>query len=212
MYLNEARKRGAKIVHIDVHRNRTSVWADEFIPIIPGTDTALALGIMHVLIREKLTDEEFIGKYAKGYGELVAQAELYPPERVAEITGIPADVIVRLACEYGNASPSFIRIGNGLQHHDNGGMAIRTIACLPALTGQWGIQGGGAIKGNSHYSAVNGYKLERPDLMPDRNVRSINMNRLGKRYWKPIPPLIFYSCTTAIPPSSRRIRTKFAGA
>ncbi|WP_239616200.1 molybdopterin-containing oxidoreductase family protein [Cohnella mopanensis] len=210
MYLNEARKRGAKIVHIDVHRNRTSVWADEFIPIIPGTDTALALGMMHVLIREKLTDEEFIGKYTKGFEQLIAQAESYTPERVAEITGIPADVIVRLACEYGNASSSFIRIGNGLQHHDNGGMTIRSIVCLPALTGQWEKLGGGAIKGNSHYSAVNSYKLERPDLMPNRNVRSINMNRLGEALLAAEPSVdflfVYNSNPAVVAPDQNQVR------
>ncbi|QJD86648.1 molybdopterin-containing oxidoreductase family protein [Cohnella herbarum] len=210
MYLNEARKRGAKIIHIDVHRNRTSVWADEFIPILPGTDTALALGIMHVLIREKLTNEEFIEKYAKGYEELVTQAKLYPPYRVSRITGIPEEVIVKLACDYGNASPSFIRIGNGLQHHDNGGMAIRAITCLPALTGQWGILGGGAIKGNSHYSALNSFKLERPDLMPDRNVRTINMNRLGEALLAAEPSVdflfVYNSNPAVVAPDQNQVR------
>ncbi|TFE23387.1 molybdopterin-containing oxidoreductase family protein [Cohnella luojiensis] len=210
MYLTEARKRGAKIVHIDVHRNRTSAWADEFIGILPGTDTALALGMMHVLIKEGLTDAEFIANHTKGYDELIAQAESYPPEKVSQITGIPADVIVGLAREYGNASPSFIRIGNGLQHHDNGGMAVRAIACLPALTGQWGILGGGAIKGNGYYSAVNSYKLERPDLMPDRNVRSINMNRLGEALLTAEPSVdilfVYNSNPAVVAPDQNQVR------
>ncbi len=210
MYLNEARKRGAKIVHIDVHRNRTSIWADQFIPILPGTDTALALGMMHVLIKEKLTNDEFIDQYAVGYEELVAHAELYPPDRVSEITGIPSDDIVALAREYGAASPSFIRIGNGLQHHDNGGMAVRAIACLPALTGQWGILGGGALKGNGYYSAVNNFKLERPDLLPDRNVRSINMNRLGEALLTSEPAVdflfVYNSNPAVVAPDQNQIR------
>jgi anaerobic selenocysteine-containing dehydrogenase len=210
MYLNEARKRGAKIVHIDVHRNRTSKWADQFIPILPSTDTALALGMMHVLIKEKLTNDEFITRYAKGYEELVAQAELYPPEKVAQITGIPAEDIVALAREYGNASPSFIRIGNGLQHHDNGGMAVRAITCLPALTGQWGILGGGALKGNGYYSAVNSFKLERPDLLPDRNVRSVNMNRLGEALLTSDPAVdflfVYNSNPAVVAPDQNRVR------
>ncbi|MFC4303252.1 molybdopterin-containing oxidoreductase family protein [Cohnella boryungensis] len=210
MYLTQARKNGAKIVHIDVHRNRTSAWADEFIPILPGTDAALALGLMHVLIREKLTDERFIAEHTKGYDELAAQAELYPPERVADITGIPAATIVRLAREYGEASPSFIRIGNGLQHHDNGGMAVRAIACLPALTGQWGIPGGGAIKGNGYYSSVNADKLERPDLLPDPNVRSINMNRLGEALLQADPPVdvlfVYNSNPAVVAPDQNQVR------
>lgn len=210
MYLTEARKRGAKIVHIDVHRNRTSAWADEFVGILPGTDTALALGMMHVLIKEKLTDERFIAEYTKGFEELAVQAEKYPPERVAEITGVPADTIVRLAREYAGTTPSFIRIGNGLQHHDNGGMAIRTIACLPALVGQWGIPGGGAIKGNSHYSSVNALQLERPDLLPDRNVRSISMNRLGEALLASEPSVdvlfVYNSNPAVVAPDQNRVR------
>jgi len=210
MYLTEARKRGAKIVHIDVHRNRTSKWADEFIPILPGTDTALALGMMHVLIKEGLTNAEFIAEHTTGYEELIAQAELYPPEKVSQITGIPVDTIVELAREYGHASPSFIRIGNGLQHHDNGGMAIRAIVCLPALTGQWGIRGGGAIKGNSYYSALNSYKVERPDLQPDRNVRSINMNRLGEALLTAEPSVdllfVYNSNPAVVAPDQNRVR------
>ena len=210
VYLTEARKRGAKIVHIDVHRNRTSSWADEFIPILPGTDAALALGMMHVLIRDGLTDEPFIEKYTTGFDELAAEAALYPPERVAEITGIPADTVVRLAREYGTATPSFIRIGNGLQHHDNGGMAVRAIACLPALTGQWGIPGGGAIKGNGHYSAVNAFNLERPDLLPDRNVRKINMNRIGEALTSAEPSIdflfVYNSNPAVVAPDLNRVR------
>ncbi|MFC4599809.1 molybdopterin-containing oxidoreductase family protein [Cohnella hongkongensis] len=210
MYLTEARKRGAKIVHIDVHRNRTSAWADEFVAILPGTDTALALGMMHVLIKEKRTDERFIAEYTKGFEELAAQAENYPPERVAAVTGVPAETVVRLAREYAGTTPSFIRIGNGLQHHDNGGMAIRTIACLPALTGQWGVPGGGAIKGNSHYSAVNAYKLERPDLLPDRSVRSINMNRLGEALLESKPSVdvlfVYNSNPAVVAPDQNRVR------
>lgn len=210
MYLNEARKRGAKIIHIDVHRNRTSVWADQFISILPGTDTALALGLMHVLIKENLTNSDFIAAYTTGYEELAVQAKMYPPEKVSGITGIPAEDIISLAREYGTTSPSFIRIGNGLQHHDNGGMAIRTIVCLPALTGQWGIQGGGALKGNGWYSALNSVQLERPDLHPDPDVRSINMNRLGEALVETTPPVkmlfVYNSNPAVVAPDQNQVR------
>jgi anaerobic selenocysteine-containing dehydrogenase len=211
MYATEARKRGARIVHIDVHRNRTSAWADEFVAVRPGTDAALALGIMHVLIREGLTDASFIAERTVGYEPLSAKAAEYPPERVEEITGVPADTIVRLAREYGAASPSYIRIGNGLQHHDNGGMAVRTIACLPALTGQWRHRGGGAIKSNSHYSALNARQLERPDLLADPSTRTVNMNRLGDALLTlndpPIKFLFVYNSNPAIvAPDSGRVR------
>lgn len=210
MYLTEARKRGATVIHIDVHRNRTSAWADRFIPILPGTDTALALGIMHVLIKEKMTNEAFIDKYVLGFEALAAKAEAYSPEVVAGITGVPAEQIVDLARLYGTTTPSFIRIGNGLQHHDNGGMAIRTIACLPALTGQWGIPGGGAIKGNSWYSDMNGFQVERPDLLQNPDVRSINMNRLGEALLTANPAVsvlfVYNSNPAVVAPDQNKVR------
>jgi len=210
MYLTEARKRGATVIHIDVHRNRTSAWADRFIPILPGTDTALALGIMHVLIKEKMTNEAFIDKYVLGFEALAAKAEAYNPEVVAGITGVPAEQIVDLARLYGTTTPSFIRIGNGLQHHDNGGMAIRTIACLPALTGQWDIPGGGAIKGNSWYSDMNGFQVERPDLLQNPDVRSINMNRLGEALLTANPAVsvlfVYNSNPAVVAPDQNKVR------
>ncbi len=211
MLATEARKRGAKIVHIDVHRNRTSAWADEFVCVRPGTDTALALGLMHVLIREKLIDERFIADRTVGFEELAAAAAPYPPEKVEEITGVPADTVERLAREYGTVSPSYIRIGNGLQHHDNGGMAVRTIACLPALTGQWGVRGGGAIKSNSHYTGVNAAALARPDLLADKSTRVVNMNQLGDALLElkdpPVKVLFVYSCNPAVvTPDANRVR------
>ncbi|MDB4866276.1 MAG: oxidoreductase [Cohnella sp.] len=210
IYATEARKRGAKIVHIDVHRNRTSAWADEFIAVRPGTDAALALGMMHVLIREGLTNETYLAEHATGYEELAAEAALYPPERVAEITGVPAEDVVRLAREYGKTAPSFIRIGNGLQHHDNGGMAVRTIACLPALTGQWGVKGGGAIKGNGYYTGLNAERVERPDLLPDPAVRMVNMNQLGQALStldRPVKFMFVYNSNPAVvAPDQNRVR------
>ncbi|MFC5407422.1 molybdopterin-containing oxidoreductase family protein [Cohnella soli] len=210
VYLTEARKRGAKIVHIDVHRNRTSAWADEFVAILPGTDTALALGMMHVLIRDGLVDQAFIDTNTVGYDELVAQVEKYPPEAVAAITGVPAETVERLAREYGTASPAFIRIGNGLQHHDNGGMAVRSIAILPALTGQWNVRGGGALKGNGYYSSHNVRKVERPDLMPRPLPRWINMNRLGDALLSAEPAVkflfVYNSNPAVVAPDQNRVR------
>jgi anaerobic selenocysteine-containing dehydrogenase len=211
MYATEARKRGAKIIHIDVHRNRTSLWADEFIAVRPGTDAALALGMMHVLIREGLTDGAYIERYTVGYDALAEQASQYPPETVESITGVPAETIVRLAREYGTIAPAFIRIGNGLQHHDNGGMAIRTIACLPALTGQWGVRGGGAIKGNGYYTSINESRLERPDLLANPVTRIVNMNQLGDALLDlqnpPINLLFVYNSNPAIvAPDQNRVR------
>lgn len=209
-YANEARKRGATIVHIDVHQNRTARWADWFIPILPGTDAALALGMMHVVIAENLVDHQFIENYTYGYRELVEQVQKFTPQYVSHLTGVPPKDIVRLARLYGTTTPSFIRIGNGLQHHDSGGMIVRTIACLPALTGQWGIPGGGALKGNSWYAGLNTTILQRPDLHPHPNARSINMNQLGDALLSATPPVqslfVYNSNPALVSPDQNKVR------
>lgn len=178
--IEQARKQGTKLVVIDVHRNRTGQRADWFIPLYPGTDAALALGMMHVLFERGLADEAFLERYTVGHEELREHVKEYTPERVSKITGVPADDIVNLAVMYGETSPAYIHMGNGLQHHDNGGMAIRTISCLPALTGQWLVPGGGAFKSNGAYGEMNTDALERPELRANPNVRTVNMNRIGE--------------------------------
>lgn len=210
MLATEARKNGARIIHIDVHRNRTSSWADDFILVRPGSDGALALGMMHILIRDGYVNEAFIRDYAVGYEQLAEQAASYTPEVVSGLTGVPTEKIEELAALYGKTTPSFIRIGNGLQHHDNGGMIVRTISCLPALTGQWAEIGGGAMKGNGWHSRVNGAALEREDLLPDRSVRTINMNQLGDALTElehPVRMLFVYNSNPAIvAPEQEKVR------
>ncbi|MFD6440894.1 molybdopterin oxidoreductase family protein [Peribacillus sp. NPDC060186] len=197
----QARKNGAKVVVIDVHKNQTGKWADWFIPILPGTDSALALGLMHILYAENLVDQPFLDEYTVGSAELREHVRQYDPATVSAITGVPIDDLYELARMYGSTTPSFVRIGNGLQHHDNGGMAVRTIACLPALTGQWLVKGGGAIKGNSGYLAFNTDALRRPDLMKDKEARIINMNQIGQALLEkenPIRSLFVYSSNPAL--------------
>ncbi|MFX3624025.1 MAG: molybdopterin-dependent oxidoreductase [Ectobacillus sp.] len=210
VYANEARKNGAKIIVIDVHENRTAKWADWFIPVLPGSDAALALGIMHILIKEELVDREFLARYTVGYEELCVQADVYTPEKTAMLTGVSVADIYKLARLYGTVFPAFIRIGNGLQHHDNGGMAVRAISCLPALTGQWQHRGGGAVKGNGAYSALNSFMLERPDLLPEKKPRTINMNQLGQALLEADPPvkaLFVYNCNPAqVAPEQAKVR------
>ncbi len=203
LYANQARKNGATIVHIDVHRNRTGQWADWFIPIRPGTDGALALGLMHVLFAENLVQRDFLRLYTTGFEELEHFVQsAYPVAKVAAITGVPEQDIVQLARMYGTTHPSLIRIGNGLQHHDNGGMTVRTISCIPALTGAWLHKGGGAIKGNSGYARLNHSALERPDLMPHPLPRTLSMNQLGDALLSsaspPVKALFVYNSNPAI--------------
>lgn len=210
----QARKRGAKVVVIDVHHNRTAQWGDWFLPLYPGTDTALALGLMHILFRDELTNDEFLESYTVGHQELRNHTATYTPEVVSEITGISATDIEKLAKLYGEAEVSYIHIGNGLQHHDNGGMNVRTIACLPALTGQWLKNGGGAIKSNSGYTTMNSRALQRPELNPNPRARTINMNRIGealKMTEKPVKGLFVYcSNPVVVAPDAERVREGFA--
>lgn len=201
-YIREAQRNGATFVHIDVHRNRTTAFADRFVQVRPGTDAALALGMMHVIVREGLHDEEYVRSHTVGFDDLVQRLKEYPPERVERITGVAADEIERLAREYATTRPAFIKIGNGLQHHDNGGMAVRTIACLPALVGAWRDAGGGAVKSNAGYAAMNEHVLNRPDMLDGRRVRTINMNRLGHALTElddpPIKALVVYNSNPAV--------------
>jgi anaerobic selenocysteine-containing dehydrogenase len=208
------RQTGAKIVVIDVHKNQTARLADWFIPILPGTDSALALGMMHILFSENMVDYDFLQKYTVGHEELREHVLQYDPVTVAEITGVPVDNIYKLARLYGTTSPSFIRIGNGPQHHDNGGMFVRTVSCLPALTGQWRIKGGGAIKGNSGYLAFNSRVLQRPDLLKNKHTRVINMNQLGEALLTLDPPVkslyVYGSNPAIVAPASNKVRKGLA--
>ncbi|MGP7817194.1 molybdopterin-dependent oxidoreductase [Niallia sp. 01092] len=206
----KARKKGAKIVVIDVHKNQTGRMADWFIPILPGTDSALALGIMHILFEENMVNRDFLQEYTIGYQELQKHVHQYDPQTVSGITGVPVDDIYKLARMYGKTSPSFIRIGNGLQHHDNGGNCVRTISCLPALTGQWLVKGGGAIKSNSGFLATNAKALQRPDLLLDQKTRVINMNSIGHALLHADPPIrsmFVYSCNPAVvAPNANKVK------
>lgn len=204
----------AKIIVIDVHKNRTAHFADWFIPIIPGTDSALALAIMHILFAEDMTDNSFLQQYTTGYQALREHVKQFSPDTVSKITGVPVEDIYKLAKLYGTVSPSFIRIGNGLQHHDNGGMNVRTIACLPALTGQWLIKGGGVLKSNSDYLAYNAKALQRHDLLQNKKTRRINMNRIGEALTSFVPPIkslyVYSSNPAVVAPNGSRVREGLA--
>jgi anaerobic selenocysteine-containing dehydrogenase len=182
-FVLEAKRRGAPIIAIDPLRTRTAQQCDEWIPIRPGTDAALALAFMHVLFAEDLVDRDYMARYTLGEAQLRARAAEYPPERVAGITGIAASTIVDLAQRYGRARAAFIRVNYGLQRHAGGGMAVRTIACLPAITGHWRRPGGGVQLSTSANFTFDRATVERPDLSPP--VRTINMIRLGEALTRP---------------------------
>ncbi len=178
--MHHARKHGAKIVTIDPHCSKTAQRSDWWIPIRPGTDAALALGMMHVIFREGLQDDDYLQKYCLGSDELRSRVMTdYAPNHVASITGIkPAD-IEKLAIETARSQPSFIRLNYGLQRHYGGGMAVRTICVLPAVIGSWRHVGGGAMLSTSKAYGFDTSRLERPDLIPP-GTRTINMVQLGE--------------------------------
>lgn len=204
----KARKRGAKIIVIDVHLNKTAKWADGFYHILPGSDGALALGIAHVILRDGLVNLDWARKYTMGLDEFTKEAKLYPPERVAQLTGLTQEQIIELARLYAGASPSLIRIGNGFQHHDNGGMSTWAVACLPAITGAWQESGGGAIRHNSGYFPLNSIDVERPDIAQG-TPRTVNMIQIGKALTELEPPIrslyIYNSNMLAIAPEQNLI-------
>ncbi len=183
-FVQEARKQGAQVIVIDPAHTRTAQAADEWIPIRPGTDGALALAMMHVIIQEGLQDREYVARYTLGFPQLAERVAEWPPERGASITGIPPARIVQLAREYATTQPAAIRINYGIQRHQGGGMAVRNIACLPALVGAWRHYGGGIqLSTSGGFRHLDLRTLQRPDLLQksglDHPPRTINMIRLG---------------------------------
>jgi anaerobic selenocysteine-containing dehydrogenase len=182
-FIEEARRNGAKLVVIDPFTTRTARAADWHIPIIPGTDSALALGMMRILVRDGLYDRDYVERWTHGFEPLRARIADYTPEFVASLTGISAADIERLAHEYGTMTPAVIRVNYGVQRGDNGGAAVRAIAMLPALTGAWKHLGGGLQLSTSGAFRWDSQALERPDLMLasplGRRPRHVNMSELG---------------------------------
>ncbi len=189
--VKQARRAGAHVVAIDPYRTPTAAEADEHLMVRPGTDAALALGVMHVLIGEGRVDADYIARATVGYERLAEHVKAYPPERVAAVTGIEAGRIVAFARRYGAGPRAFIRVGIGLSRHENGGMACRTIACLPALTGAYADPHGGALLSSAGAFGLDLRVLERPDLLPSPAPRTINMIHLGRALTDPAltPPV-----------------------
>ncbi len=177
-FLAEAQKRGAKIVVVDPVKTRTARQADWHIPIKPGTDGALALAMINVIITEGLVDKDYVEKYTVGYEELVGRARDYTPEKVAAITGIPAEDIRKLAREYATTRPSVIRIGVAVERHSGGGQTVRALTCLPALIGAWRHVGGGILQLPVWAFPVKWDGLMRPDWIKP-GTRVLNQWKLG---------------------------------
>ena len=182
-FIVEARRKGAKLVVIDPYRTRTAACADWYLPINPGTDAALALGMMHVTINERLYDADYVARHTVGFDQLREKVQEYPPERVETWTGIAASDVIKLAREYATTRPAVIRLNYGVQRSEGGGMATRAITMLPCITGSWQEVGGGLQLSTSGTFGLNREALDRTDLMQKslgRPARTINMVELGK--------------------------------
>lgn len=208
-FIVEARRSGAKFYVIDPVVNRTGRLADKVFPIHPGSDLALALGLMHVIVNEELYDREFVRTGADGFDQFRERVASYTPTRVSELTGISATDIVSLAREYATTRPAGIRLNYGVQRSERGGAAVQAIALLPVLTGGYREAGGGLQLSTSQAFHFDRSALERPDLQP-RPTRLVNMSSLDHALNDladpPVKALVVYNSNpAAIAPSQRGV-------
>src|SRR5579883_201026 len=204
-FIVEARRNGAKFYTIDPVRTRTAQLSDKHLRIFPGSDLALALGLMHVIIAEKLYDAEYVANFTNGFDALKERARQYPPERVEALTGIERAEIVSLAREYAATRPAAIRLNYGVQRSERGGTAVRAISALPALIGSWREIGGGLQLSTSQAFQLNRAGLEMPELQLQsplgREARIVNIVELGKALTQldqpPVKALVVYNSNPA---------------
>jgi anaerobic selenocysteine-containing dehydrogenase len=214
-FIVEARRNGARFYTIDPHRNRTGKLSDRHYAIRPGTDAALALAMMHVILSEGLEDRAYIAEHTLGVAELADRVRCWTPQRASELTGLASEDIVQLAREYAATRPAAIRLNYGVQRSERGAMSVRTIALLPALTGAWRDIGGGVQLSTSAAFQFNRTGLERPDLQFEsplrREARILNMSELGRILTEadnpPVKALVVYNSNpAAIAPDQNAVR------
>ncbi|HVG03663.1 MAG TPA: molybdopterin oxidoreductase family protein [Burkholderiaceae bacterium] len=210
----EAKRRGAKLIAIDPYRSLTAEKCHQHIALMPGTDAAFALGVMHVLMREGWLDRDYIERYTLGYEELERRAEEFDPARVASICGISAAEIEDFARDYWQIRPAAIRLNYGMQRARGGGNAVRAVACLPALAGHWRDAAGGVLLSTSGVYPVDIAALQRPDLLAGKTPRTINMSTIGRDLQRANPPIealiVYNSNPMAVAPQSREVARGFA--
>jgi anaerobic selenocysteine-containing dehydrogenase len=213
-FIVEARRRGARFYVIDPVLNRTGRAADRHFSVYPGSDLALALGLIHVIVREGREDRDYIQRHTEGFTDLCRLARDYTPQRCSSLTGLAADDIEFLAREYVERSPAAIRVNYGVQRSERGGSAVRAIAALPVITGSWKQIGGGIQLSTSGAFEFNKAALERPDLQRrsplGREARTVNMAQLGRALTTlstpPVKSLIVYNSNpAAIAPDQTKV-------
>jgi anaerobic selenocysteine-containing dehydrogenase len=213
-YIEAARRNGAHVVAIDPIRTHTAEQVDEHISLIPGTDAALALGLLHVVVALGKEDQEFIAAHTVGWDSFRQRIREYPPERVAEITGVSCERIVMLGKRLALTRPTGIRLTLGMQRHGGGGMAVRTISCIPGVTGDWRFPGGGVVYDTRGFFRANWNALWRDDLRPP-GTRVLSMTRLAEGLLDlddpPVQSLLVYgSNPVASVPDQHRVRQGLA--
>ena len=220
-FLKEARRRGAKVVHIDPYENLTSRFADLHLKLRPGTDAALAYALAHVLFREGLVDWDYLERAAVGLEAYRKEAERWTPERASALTGLPVEAILRLAREVGEAKRVFLRVGYGMTRHPGGGNALRAVILLPALLGAWRYPGCGAMLSTSGAFPLNKRFLGGRHLLegnpphkgyfrPNPKARAVNMNQLGTALTELKPPIrvlfVFNTNPLVVAPNTGKVR------
>ena len=215
----EAKRNGAKLICIDPRKSETAEKCHEHIALRPGTDAALALALMHVLIQNDWLDHDYIAQHTLGWDALRGRALEWTPERAAQVCGITTEQIESLARDWATTKPAAIRLNYGMQRVKGGGNAVRAIACLPALTGAWRHRAGGVLLANSGNFPVQRAALQRPDLLAGRKPRTINMSRIGSALLQPasesfgpqIKALVVYNSNpVAVAPQSGEVVQGFA--
>ncbi|HVL43652.1 MAG TPA: molybdopterin oxidoreductase family protein [Acidovorax sp.] len=214
-YAQQAKRNGAKLVCIDPRKSETADKCHEHIALRPGTDAALALALMHELIVNDWLDHDYIARHTLGWDPLRERALQWPPERAAEVCGIPVEQIRQLAKDYGTTKPAAIRLNYGMQRVRGGGNAVRAVACLPALTGAWRHRAGGVLLSSSGQFPAQRGVLQRPDLMPaGKTPRTINMSTIGDDLLREASPafgpkveaiVVYNSNPVAVAPDSSKV-------
>ena len=215
----QAKRSGARLVCIDPRRSETADKCHEHIALRPGTDAALALALMHQLITNDWLDHRYIEQHTLGWDALRERALQWPPERAAQVCGVPVQQIVDLARAYGTTQPAAIRLNYGMQRVRGGGNAVRAVACLPALVGAWRHRAGGLLLSASGHFPVNRAALHRPDLLAGRTPRTINMSTIGNDLLRESSPtfgpkiealVVYNSNPVAVAPESGKVVQGFA--
>ncbi|MDH4114870.1 MAG: molybdopterin-dependent oxidoreductase, partial [Burkholderiaceae bacterium] len=210
----EAKRRGAKLIAIDPYRSLTADKCHQHIALMPGTDGAFALGVIHVLVREGWLDRDYIDRHTLGFDALAERARAFDPERVGALCGIEAGVVAGFARDYWELRPAAIRLNYGMQRTHGGGNAVRAVACLPALAGHWRDPAGGLLLSTSGAYPVDEAALYRPDLLAGRRPRTINMSTIGRDLLAAEPPIdaliVYNSNPVAVAPHSGEVARGFA--